>query len=246
MDDLEIHVRKAVRHYWRTRGRQARNQGLKSGKKDHGTRAAVTGGKQIDGFIDLMAALLKAAGLPKDAIFVDKKTVVLPGWFRATKEWDLVAVVDGTLLATVEFKSQVGSFGNNFNNRAEEAIGNGTDLSAAYREGAFAPSLKPWAGYFMLLEEAEDSTTPVDVSEPHFKVFPEFREASYSDRYRILCQKLVRESLYDAACLITATRKQGRFGEYREPSAEVGFRNFATSLMSRASAFATTHFSGSR
>jgi hypothetical protein len=34
----------------------------------------------------------------------------------------------GSLVATVEVKSQVGSFGNNFNNRVEEAIGSATDF----------------------------------------------------------------------------------------------------------------------
>ena len=85
------------------------------------------GGKQIDGFIRLMAELLEESGLPAESIFLEKQKIVLPGWFRPTKEWDLVALVDDKLLATVEFKSQVGSFGNNFNNRTEETIGNATD-----------------------------------------------------------------------------------------------------------------------
>jgi hypothetical protein len=46
----------------------------------------------------------------------------------------------------MEFKSQIGpSFGNNFNNRTEEALGSATDIWAAYREGAFKPSSRPFA-----------------------------------------------------------------------------------------------------
>lgn len=172
MDNLEERVRKAVRQFWRTRKRQANSQGLSSGKKNSGARGAVTGGKQIDGFIKLMADLLEESGLPRNTIFFEKKGVVLPGWYRPTKEWDLIAVVDEKLMATVEFKSQVGSFGNNFNNRTEEAIGNAMDILAAYREGAFTGSLRPWRGYFMLLEDAPGSTNPVGVKEPHFQVFP--------------------------------------------------------------------------
>jgi len=41
---------------------------------------------------------------------------------------------------------QVGSFGNNYNNRTEEALGSAVDLWAAYREGAFKPSRGPWFG----------------------------------------------------------------------------------------------------
>ncbi len=238
MDNLEQRVQEAVRHFWKTRKRQAKDQGRSSGKKDHGTRRAVTGGKQIDGFIALMADLLEESGLSKNTIFLDKKSVVLPGWYRPTKEWDLIVVVDGKLMAIVEFKSQVGSFGNNFNNRTEEAIGNAVDVLAAYREGAFAGSARPWRGYFMLLEDAPKSTNPVAVKEPHFLVFPEFRESSYADRYRILCMKLVRENLYDAACLLMSDKKDGIKGRYKELDQEIGFRSFAASLVGRASAVA--------
>lgn len=88
-------------------------------------------------------------------------------------------VVEGTLLASIEFKSQVGpSFGNNYNNRTEEALGSATDIWAAYREGAFKPSARPWLGYLMLLEETARSMSPVRARQPHFKVFPEFKDAT--------------------------------------------------------------------
>jgi len=78
----------------------------------------------------------------------------LPGFFRPTKDWDLVVMLNHPLLASPEFKSQVGpSFGNNFNNRVEEAVGSATDLWTAYREEAFAKFPRPWLGYLMLLEE---------------------------------------------------------------------------------------------
>ena len=92
-------------------------------------------------------------------------------------------------IAAIEFKSQSGSFGSNYNNRTEEAIGSAADLCAAYREGAFKPSARPWLGYVMLLEEAAGSTRPVKAQEPHFKVFDEFRSASYARRYEILLTK---------------------------------------------------------
>jgi hypothetical protein len=48
--------------------------------------------------------------------------VTLPGYFRPTKLWDVLVIHDKRLLAAIELKSQVGpSFGNNFNNRTEEA-----------------------------------------------------------------------------------------------------------------------------
>jgi len=134
----------------------------------------------------------------------------------------------------MEFKSQVGSFGNNFNNRTEEALGNATDIWAAFREGAFKPSLRPWLGYVMVLEETKKSLSLIGVQEPHFKVFPEFRDASYAKRYEILLTKLVRERLYDSAALILTDRLTGKDGTYSEPSPELGVENLLISLKARA------------
>jgi hypothetical protein len=143
-------------------------------------------------------------------------------------------------VAVVEFKSQVGSFGNNFNNRTEEALGNATDLWAAYAEGAFRPSERPWLGYLMLLEDAPGSNSKVKVKEPHFPVFPEFKEASYAARYDQLLTKLVRARLYDAGCFLLSSRDGGPQGEYREPNSELSFTNFVTLLLARAIAVART------
>ena len=134
----------------------------------------------------------------------------------------------------------MGSFGNNYNNRAEESVGNAADLWAAYREGAFKPSQRPWLGYLMLLEEAPGSVRPVKVSESHYSVFEEFREASYARRYEILLTKLVRERLYDGACLLLSKRSTGIRGDYREPAPELSFQSFAASLLAHGMAFAKT------
>ncbi|HSB79251.1 MAG TPA: PaeR7I family type II restriction endonuclease [Candidatus Methylomirabilis sp.] len=165
----------------------------------------------------------------------------MPGYYRAEKKWDLVVVVDGRLFATVEFKAQVGpSFGNNYNNRTEEALGNATDYWAAFREGAFRGSPKPWLGYLMLLEDATGSMHPVSVVEPRFPVFDEFRDASYAMRYEILLTKMVRERLYDAASLILSPSDEGRNGAFSEPCSELRFANFAESLVARAIAYSRT------
>ena len=100
------------------------------------------------------------------------------------------------------------------------------DILTAYREGKFAPSRKPWLGWLMLLEETPKSTSPVRVDEPHFDVFPVFRNASYKERYRIFCERLVRERLYDAACLLLSDLETGREGQYRELGQETDFCDF--------------------
>jgi len=234
--DYSKQVARAVEHFWATRLQQDKSQGSKTGARDVGGRSAVTGGAQLDGFISLLASILEDAGLPKHTIYT--KETVLPGYFRPTKDWDLVAVVDGELLASIEFKSHIGpSFGNNFNNRVEEALGSATDVLTAYRENAFKLSRKPWLGWLMLLEDADRSQNPVGVVEPHFEVFKEFKEASYAKRYELFCERLVRERLYDATCLLLSDRDGGIGGAYSEPNREIGFRNFAASLSANAIAY---------
>jgi hypothetical protein len=192
----------------------------------------VTGGKQLQGFADLICDYLEESGLNKPCIYCDRLAEI-PGWYRPEKRWDLLVVADGQLVAAMEFKSQVGSFGNNFNNRTEEALGSATDLWAAYREGAFAPSPKPWLGYFMMVEDAPESNRPVSTTESHFKVFPEFIGASYTKRYEILLTKLIRDRHYDGAFLLTSSRVDGLEGRYREPSAELSFGTLLSSLRAR-------------
>jgi hypothetical protein len=232
-------VARAVKHFWKVRTQQRDKQGSATGKKDAGNRSAVTGGKHLDGFINLLTDVLSEAGLPNATIHT--KSTTLPGYFRPTKNWDLVVVVDGLLLASIEFKAHVGpSFGNNFNNRVEEALGNSTDLLTAYREGKFKPSQKPWLGWLMLLEDSLKSTSPVKVDEPYFQVFREFKATSYAKRYELFCERLMRERLYDGTCLILSDKTGGLRGKFTEPNPEFSFSTFATSLTGHAMAYAKT------
>ena|ERR1041384_6384961 len=61
MLDYQKALEKAVQHFWRTRGKQKKRQGGNSGRKDAGNRGAVTGGKHADGFVKLIAAIVKDA-----------------------------------------------------------------------------------------------------------------------------------------------------------------------------------------
>ncbi len=238
MDDLDVRVGEAIKLFWKTRNKQSKRQGSKTGNKDAGLRAAVTGGKHLDGFSDICRTLFTEAGVPEAHIYWQRKKD-LPGYYRAEKNWDLIVAAQGELLAVIEFKAQVGpSFGNNFNNRSEEAIGTATDLWAAYREGAFKPSARPWLGYVFILEDCPASQSPVKVTQSHFPVFSEFTGASYAKRYEILLTKLVRERLYDGACLLLTHKTDGKKGEFHCPSDELSFHTFAAGLFARANAFA--------
>jgi hypothetical protein len=236
LKNLPESTAKAVARYWQTRAEQRRKQ-EKGGKADQGLRSAVTGGAQMDGFIDLFTELVTQAGITERCIF-RKKTIELPGFFRPTKEWDLLVVRDRTLIAAIEAKSQVGpSFGNNFNNRTEEAIGSALDLWTAFREKAYLESPQPFLGYFFMLEDCEASNRPVSVQEPHFKVFPEFVGASYMLRYELFCRKLVLERHYTASAFITSSSVDGLNGTFKTPAEDLSIDRFARVLVAHVKSF---------
>ncbi len=237
IDNLEKHITNAVAHYWRTRKSQREKQ-KNRGVSDAGLRSAVTGGAQMDGFISLITDVIIESGMNQRYVF-RKRMLELPGFFRPTKEWDLLVVKKDLLVAAIEAKSQVGpSFGNNFNNRTEEAMGSALDLWTAYREGAFKGGVQPFLGYFFMLEDCEASIRPIRVKEPHFNVFPEFVGASYMKRYEIFCRKLVLERHYISASFITSESDSGINGRYREPANDLSLTIFLKSLASHIGAFA--------
>ena len=150
----------------------------------------------------------------------------------------MLVVKDGYLIAALEAKSQVGpSFGNNFNNRTEEAMGSALDLWTAFREGAFNGGHQPFLGYFFMLEDCDASSKPVRVRESHFRVFPEFVGASYMKRYELFCRKLVLERHYTSASFIVSDSENGKSGKFNEPANDLSFTIFSKSLAAHVGAF---------
>ena len=231
LKDLDLRVREAVSFYWQTLEKQSKKQRKKGAKNvDRGGRARVTGGKQMDGFAKLVRMILVENDLPEAHVHLDKK-LELPGFFRPTKKWDLIVVQDNRLLAAMELKSQTGpSFGKNLNNRVEESVGTAQDIKTAFREGAFNTPEKPWIGTVMLLEDCPGTQKSVGVREPHFKVFPEFRDTTYAKRYELLLRKLVLEELYTRAALLLSTTGEGMRGAFKEPAADLRIKDFFISL----------------
>jgi len=228
--DYDRKTRDAIMAFWGNR-EKARQKQIEAGVMDAGERAGVTAGKNMDGFVALIIDLVNANGLSHAQILRNKALVTLPGYFRPTKQWDLLVLNEGRLIAAVELKSQVGpSFGNNFNNRTEEAIGTSHDLWTAYREGAFGKHPRPFIGWLMLVEDAPSSRSPIKDRSPHFPVFPEFQGASYLKRYDVLCQRLVQEQLYTTASVIASPRSANVSGDYADMSDLTSLKTFVTSF----------------
>jgi hypothetical protein len=227
--DYEQKTREAVKAFWGNR-EVARQKQIEAGKQDQGNRAAVTAGKNMDGFIALVIDLIEANGLVNAEVKRERRVLTLPGFFRPTKLWDLLVLNQGRLVAALEFKSQVGSFGNNFNNRTEEAIGTAVDFWTAYREKAFADIPRPFVGWLMLVEDAPASRAPVRDASPNFPVLGEFQNASYVQRYDILCKKLVQEQFYTTATALFSPRSAVATGEYESLSEMTSIKIFVTSF----------------
>lgn len=230
LSNYETKARDAVMAFWGNR-EKARQKQIEAGVLDVGERGGVTAGKNMDGFVSLIADLVHANGLGHADIHRQRAVVTLPGYFRPTKLWDLLVMHQGRLIAAIELKSQVGpSFGNNANNRAEEAIGMGHDFWTAYREGAFGLQTRPFIGWLILVEDAPGSRTPVRDRSPHFPVFPEFEAASYLKRYDLLCQRLVQEQLYTSATLLASPRSAVSTGEYSTLSEMTNLTSFVSAF----------------
>ncbi len=235
---LNDRIRGAVEYFWNTRNKQASTQ-AEAGRTDAGNRSAVTGGKQMNKFEEIAFEIAVKAGVPKESIFVST-AITLPGYFRPTKDWDFLIVHRQRLVAAIEFKSQVGpSFGNNFNNRLEEAVGTATDLWTAFREGAFKSAARPWLGYLFVLEDCDRSRSPVKTASPHFSVFPEFVGASYAKRYELMLNKMLLERLYDGCSLVLTA---GDPMTIKIPSEELSAHRFFLQFKAQIEAFVAEEF----
>ncbi len=202
-------IASAIKSFWNTKEKQGN----------------VLAGKQLDAFLDLLTQIAVDAGVPKECVYL--KNNHIPGYYRATKDWDLLIVApNGNLIAAIELKSQVGSYGNNLNNRTEESLGSAEDFWTAFREGTFRCTQTPWLGYIMVVGKDEESTHVVKVNEPHYEVRPEFKGSSYLDRYSILCERLVLEHKYNAVALIATSGKN----HHESLSDRITFESFIRSF----------------
>lgn len=246
--NIDARLQSAVQSFWTERAKNLEKQRLR-GKLDAGTRGAVTAGTQMGALELLVTDILRESGL-KDLDVKTRSSLELPGYYRAEKRWDLIVVSDGQLVAAMEFKSQVGpSFGNNFNNRSEEALGSATCIWTAFREGRFGIAAPPpFIGYVFLLEDCPKVHRPVSNREPSFDVDPVFKGdpvkkktrdvfagVSYSNRYETLCRRLVLERLYSAACLMLSTNTAPT--KIKQPSEDLSFHRFAAALRGHVIAF---------
>jgi hypothetical protein len=196
-------------------------------------------GMSMLGFLKLLIDITVANGLGDAEIHRKNGSLTLPGFFRPTKLWDLLVIHRGQLVAAIDLKSQKGpSFGNNFNSRIEQAIGNAHDFWTAYREGVFGKQPRPFIGWMILVEDSAESHASIKDKSPHFPIGEEFRNISYLRRYDRFCQKLVTEQLYSAATVISSPKEAYLSGEYSSVTPMTSLKTFVTSFAGHIAAHA--------
>jgi hypothetical protein len=243
--DWDTELVDAVAEFWKKRAENSEKT-EKRGKNGEGSRGAVRGGGQLLALAELVASVFRDAGFEDDEVLITGSTEI-PGYYRSEKKWDLLVFVgrerdDKQLVAAIELKSQMDSFGKNFNNRAEESIGCACDLWRAFREGRYSvkTSTEPFLGYLFLLADSEEVHAPVKNRQTHYRVDPVFAGArgdgvSYAERYAVLLRRLVLERKYSASCLLLSSIPSlGERPKVRQPFDELGFRKFLSKLLGAA------------
>lgn len=244
LNGYEERVSSAVKSFWE---RRSDAQGVRAGKT-------------LDAFAELITWVIKSNGLA-DVEVITGMQAQLPGYFRATKAWDVVVIYESKLIVAIELKSIVGSSGKNFNNRNEEALGSAVDLKMALEENAFEIYTKPFMGYMILVEDCEVTNRKINITMKHFKamkefmvepsmrdeiylrakngLFPTIAGISYIDRFDVLCKRLMHKDLYNAACVIKSPQSAIDDGYYSDVSKETSIKMFLAQLAAHVSTIAT-------
>jgi hypothetical protein len=199
-----------------------------TGGVDKGMRSEVTSGGHLDAVANAIADVFVDAGIPRDWVYCGKAGLELPGFFRAEKKWDIIVANERRVIAAVELKSIWGSYGNNLNNRAEEAIGSAMDIAKALRAGLLGES-SPWLGYVFIIKDDDAIHRQTSFKEPHFSVDAAFKASTYAKRFEILCWRLITERLYDSAWYVRVRDD----GEYSEPNHGMTWSKFEAAIQGK-------------
>ncbi len=234
--DYTEKVLASVRSYWDVRASQAQRS-ADSGAINTGLRSEVTGGRHLDELQLLLVDVFVDAGIPAEMMEV--KRLPIPGYFRRDKSWDIVVTVQGRVLGIIELKSITGTKpGQNFNNRTDEALGQAIDVWKAVERGIIDSPLRPWLGYVMLIEDNEEWNRISVPRAPVWPADPVFDRSSPAERASIFFERMVRERLLDAACVLLADRSTG---QVRTNRPTLSFQSFAAAMYGRCLQFRATN-----
>lgn len=204
------------------------------GKSDTGAQAR--NAKHMQSIAMFVRQMFVDAGLPEADVTVDS---IIPGYYRRSKNWDVVAMHKGHLVGVVELKSQASSPGNNANNRIEEAIGSAVDAKAVQElTGAFG-NLGVWAAWCMTFNRDAESGNPIQLTSIQKNRLrlplndPAFDNMTYAKQYATAVERLIAQKVYDAGwMLMTWVNSDGTIG-HDEPIPTATAVTLATQIEAR-------------
>lgn len=161
-------------------------------------RETAVRGTALDQLIQIVKNVVEKCFPNKLEILIGKKACV-PGFFRPSKNWDIVVKNNNDIIAAIELKSLVRSHGNNYNNRVEECLGCALDIKTYYKN---LNKPCPFLGYLLVINDEECTQKKRRNFDLMMK---KFTDTSYLDRKRIECEELVNQNIYHSAQLIEFT-----------------------------------------
>lgn len=218
----------ALAAYWGTKTLQHENSRI-ADAIGAGTAGSVRGGKQFDPVAAVIAKFFVEAGYPPYSINIERN-LELPGYFRPSKKWDIVVSLSGVLVAAFELKALGGpSFGNNANNRVEEALGSSMCLRRAALADLY-PGEQPWIGYLFVMQDAPGSRSPVRLARGNLPIDPVWEGLSYQGRFGITLKRLLDENVYDSVCYLVSSAEAP---DPQEPVQALDWAHFAAAIRAR-------------
>lgn len=205
-----------------------------AGKSDTGAQAR--NAVHMQSIAKFVRQMFIDAGLAESDVTVDS---VVPGYYRRSKNWDVVAMHKGHLVGVVELKSQASSPGNNANNRIEEAIGSSVDAKAVQElTGAFG-NLGVWAAWCMTFSRDCESGDPIRLTGAQRARLrfplndPAFDNMTYAKQYATAIERFISQKIYDAGWMVTTwVNSDGTIG-YDEPIPTATAQTLSTQIEAR-------------
>lgn len=205
------------------------------GHSDQGERAGITSGKHLDPIVNIIAEEIISAGIEEKDVHASHSGMELPGWFRPTKQWDILAFSQDALVMAIELKSISSSYSKNLNNRVEEALGMAVDVKSAERHGLFQCNIPPLFAYVMIVKSDDQSRKQtVDPKDTYFKADDSFYGCSYIERFKIMCRRFVEEGMYDAVWFVTVDPESGVIDD---PDPSLNYDNFLSKIKNQIAMF---------
>jgi len=180
-------------------------------------RGQVIGGGSMAEFANIAGVVARAAGVEETDIIISTSSrdqrPVLPGYFRTTKNWDFLIIQNRIPLVALEFKSIMSSVGNNLNNRAEEAVGQGIDLNTVLEANGISLG-DFFSGYLMVMvDDPSTSRSKREVHLPLHDLPVVMNGLNYQQRGDGICHRLEDDGVWSCTSFTTTVLTQNT-GDY--------------------------------